>query len=565
MNGIGPRNTWLIVLMICFVGPALKVPELRAQVPAFPSAQGYGKYSIGGRGGEVIQVTNLNDSGEGSLREACRATGPRTIVFRVAGTIELSSTINIPSPYVTIAGQTAPGDGICLRHAGNTGFGSTLINVSTHDVIIRFIRLRRGPGAEGECCGDCLGISKSDQDVYNVIVDHCSMSWSTDEITGTWYTTHDVTYQSCIFSEALYFSSHQDEGMPDGELQAHSMGPLFGDRSTGVTLYLNLMAHNADRNPFANTGTPGFTASYQVVNNVVYNWIYFGSKFGQADGGLTQANFIGNYLRAGPDTRTVRYEMLVLGTPQNAQVYVSGNIGHHRLTDDDPSTEWDIAGIDMINPAPADYRAPSPFSQPEIATLTASQAYDSVLDERIVSDVMDNGPFVSRILGNGKSYYGLIDDPSQVGGWPEYLGVDPYPDEDGDGMSDDWERLSGLDPGDAGDRNGDHDGNGYTNLEEFLNMGSPDGLMPSGALIPDEPTWQVYPNPAGDYLFIESRGSNTARLIQVLDMHGRILMTSIPDATSRTGLYTGVLPSGMYVLRVNNSSKGVDHIKIFKK
>ncbi len=586
MLSIGFQHKLLIMFILFVGGYALKMPELSSQVPAFPSAQGYGKFSTGGRGGEVYQVTNLDDSGAGSLREACMATGPRTIIFRVAGTIELSSSIRIISPYITIAGQTAPGDGICIRHAGNSGFGDALINVSTHDVIIRYIRLRRGPSMEGECCGDCLGLSHPTEDVYNVIIDHCSMSWSTDEITGTWYKSHNITFQSCILSEALYHSSHQDEGMPDGELEPHSMGPLLGDYSTEVTLYRNLMVHNADRNPYANSGHPGFIANFQVVNNVVYNWIYFGSKFGKNDGGLTKVNFSGNYLKAGPDTRTNRYEMLVQGTPQNTQVYVSGNIGHHRLTDDDPSTEWDIAGVDMTAPAPTDYRASIPFIQPEIPLLTASQAYDSVLtqagastrvdsagkpaynrdavDERLILDVKNRGPFISRELGNGKSYYGLIDDPSQVGGWPDYLDGKEYPDEDQDGMSDEWEIMAGLDPGNPDDRNADRDGSGYTNLEEFLNMGDRGEFLPSITQASAESQWKCYPNPAFDYLIIEMAGTCPAGLIKVLDMNGRILISSNLGVISNSGLYLGTLPPGIYFLRLTDPANRTDQRKIFK-
>lgn len=537
---------------------------ISAQTPSFPGAEGYGKYSLGGRGGNIHFVVNLNDNGPGSLREACSATGPRTVIFRVGGIIQLDSSITIRDPFITIAGQSAPGDGICLKHSGASGFGNSLMHVSTHDVIIRYLKLRRGPSAEGECCGDCLSLSNNTTPVYNIIADHLSLSWSTDEALSSWYEAHDISVQNCIIAEPLYFSTHLED-----TIQGHSKGAFFGDYSTNITFYRNIITHSADRNPYCVTTHEGFIAKFQVINNLIYNWVYFGAKFGSTSG-LSKADFIGNYLKPGPDTRTTRFELLFSeNADANTKVYVEDNIGHHRLSSNNPSTEWDIAGVGMTNPAPTNYRSLSRFTADlSLPILPVMVVYDSLLqnvganrrlddngewimnqdsvDIRIMNDIKTEGPSTGNILANGKFYYGLIDSPAQVGGWPAYKTSIPYPDNDNDGMSDIWETANGFNSSDASDRNNDFDNDGYTNLEEFLNSTNPKSNITSLSNLKSDIAY-ISPNPTTGivYLFVESKWA-------IISIQGVLLASGKGSMIDLTNYQNGI-----YFLKLDGTIKRI--------
>ena len=459
--------------------------QLFSQLPAFPGAVGFGANAVGGRSGTIIYVTNLNDSGAGSLREACQASGPRTVIFRVGGTIELTSSIKITNPFITIAGQTAPGDGICLKIDQTNPYGDALIKVRTDDVIIRFIRLRRGPGIQDELSGDCITFSNFYGPVKNCIIDHCSASWSTDELINGWYDNSYITVQNCIASEALDNSTH-GKGI-------HSKGPFFGDRSNNITLYQNYMCHNKDRNGYFVSGVSGHNAIVEHVNNVTYNWVYFGNNYGSFFGGVVHANVIGNYMVAGPDTRTSRYEIGVedYESPKySTQIFVANNLGPHRkfLSLD----EWDIVGdrTNFTYPAQIEYQAEMLFDTPLAdTTLMPQTAYDYVItsagafarldengdwvynrdstDTRVINDMITYSP---RMMGSNGTY-GIIDHPDDVGGWNTYSSGIPYPDSDQDGMANAWEIAYGLNPNDPLDANGtDLSIDGYTNIEMFLNL-----------------------------------------------------------------------------------------------
>ncbi|RMG45564.1 MAG: hypothetical protein D6723_18295 [Acidobacteria bacterium] len=293
----------------------------RVTLPAFPGAEGFGSTTPGGRGGRVIKVTNLNDSGPGSLREALEAEGPRIVVFEVGGVIDLQRDIRITHPYLTVAGQTAPGDGIILRGAG-------IRIVRTHDIIIRGLTIRPGDDPEGPRPGIRRAITiwgTTENPSYNVIVDHNSLSWSTDEVVGVGY-AHDVTFQYNFITEPLHNSIHQ-EG-PHGFAFA-----LYGkDPMDRISVHHNIIAHGYNRNPQYANGVDG-----EAINNVIYNWGNRGLSV-IAD---VLINVIGNHFIAGPDTPPDS-RGVVIGCPDSdcgaTRVYVQGNLGPFRPTNS--GDEW---------------------------------------------------------------------------------------------------------------------------------------------------------------------------------------------------------------------------------
>ena len=259
---MGVRMKRFLFLAIVLFLSLLFSASLVHAVPAFPGAEGFGANAVGGRGGRVIEVTNLNDSGSGSLRAALETSGPRIVVFRVAGNIVLTSAIDIRDPYVTIAGQTAPGDGITLRNVPSN-LKSPLI-VRTHDVVVRYIRSRPGKPGPGTGGSDNLGAIKIFNDQpnqsYNVIVDHCSLSWGTDEMLSTFYKTYDVSLQWNIVSEGLDCETDS--------FKCRSYGILVGESGGhSVSVHHNLVAHVVQRAPRMR-----IDGVVDVVNNVVYNW-----------------------------------------------------------------------------------------------------------------------------------------------------------------------------------------------------------------------------------------------------------------------------------------------------
>lgn len=433
-------------------------------VPAFPGAEGFGAMSVGGRGGRVIEVTNLNDSGPGSLRAAIDASGPRIVIFQTGGTIVLMSGLKITNPYITIAGQTAPGGGITLKNHSTHQLSS--LQIWTHDVIIRYLRFRPGPGDNISGNTDSLEI----RDGHNIIIDHTSISWSVDEAFSTWSENsepgkiYDVTMQWSIISEALRNSVH-----PSG---AHSMGALLGRKTTGVSLHHNLMAHNDERNPRIKGG------SFDIVNNVVYNFGEYAAWFTNTNAPL-RANYVANYIKPGLNSNTSR-PGVVLPASGDIELYVQGNIDHYRVND--TIDDWLSVGKwsgpnDITRYAQILNRHEFPI----VTTTSALEAYDQVLagagvtvpirdtvDQRIVDDVIN---------GTGT----IIDDPSQVGGYPNLPSGTPIVDSDHDGMPDDWENLRGFDPNDASDGSQDPDGDGYTNVEDYLNS-----LVPAEGFFSDE-------------------------------------------------------------------------------
>lgn len=470
--------------------PWASKPEdlIKADIVAFPGAEGGGAYTPGGRGGKVYVVTSLADSGPGTLREACEKGGARTIVFNVAGVIKLNSPITVRAPYITILGQTAPGDGVCVTGA------SFLID--THDVIIRHMRFRRG-AQDVAFRDDALGGNA----VGNIIIDHVSGSWGLDENMsiyrhvynrnpetgkGEKLPTVNITIQNSIFSEAL-------------DLYNHAFGATIGGHNS--TFARNLFASNISRNC-----SIGMDEDFNFINNVTYNWWNR-----SVDGGdhTSRLNIINNNFKPGPITETnsanapIRYRIVKMEAGRDkafkdkfGKAYVSGNKvwGNDKVTADN----W-AGGVQIYNgPVPAEriaeLKADAPFPMADVTIMETAPAYEYVLknagatkpkrdavDARVIKTVKtgkaiyekdadkytSSTPYVKRRLPSDSYKNGIITDPRQVGGLPEYKGK-PRVDNDNDGLPDAWEKKHGLNPNDPTDSAKDS-GNGYTWIEVYAN------------------------------------------------------------------------------------------------
>lgn len=443
-----------LTLFILFILPSFGTAQAQATAPAFPGAVGFGANTIGGRGGQVIEVTNLNDSGPGSFRAAVEASGPRIVVFRVGGTINLNDTIDIRNPYITIAGQTAPGGGILLR-----GYG---INIRTYEVIIRFIRIRVGTGSTSPSNTDGIQIIDN---ASNVMIDHSSISWALDENIGLSSTrARNITIQWSIIAEGLNCATH-----PEG---CHSRGALLNG-TPHITFYGNLIAYADYRLPEMQGG------EIQWTNNVLYGYNQ-GSYFKGTT--YTRADIVGNtyipFQQNGLDIFVTSNDT----DRANVLLYVKGNITPNRTSDSQPES-------DAVRDRSIDRISSSRFFA-TLPEMSAGEAYERVLNEAGATlplrDSVD-----SRIVNQVRNRTGgLVDDPSQVGGWPVINNGTPPTDTDGDGMPDSYENDMGFNPNNASDGPQDANGNGYTNVEEYLN-----GLVTGDITIPVDPTPTDEPTP----------------------------------------------------------------------
>lgn len=450
---------------------------------AFPTAEGYGRFSLGGRGGRVFEVTNLEDYSPGqapipgSFRAAVEAEGPRTIVFRISGLIQLKNRCTVKNPYCTIAGQTAPGDGICLANFACGAYG-------THDVVIRYLRFRIGDFAQKAMDG--CGLSYCDHS----IIDHCSISWSSDEGTSS-RQAKNITFQRNIVAEALHHGPHYD-GNDRTKFETHAFA---GSISGNVGSYHhNLIAHCTDRNWSLAGGLnqAGQYAGYlDIRNNVVYNWT---SR--TTDGGVRALNYVNNYYKPYAKNGFVKW-LLKLDTLNPAwgpeSYYMTGNVLEGFV---DETNNWAafFNGIDVEKKVRVDHELYPSYviTQPAreaytnvLANVGANFPRQDVIDLHVLKDVREGtaeyiGTRGSNYLSKGKivpNIPGMIDTPSDdksaLGSknfpWPDYETSNVPMDSDHDGMPDDWETAHGLNPNDPSDGNKDLNGDGYTNLEKYLN------------------------------------------------------------------------------------------------
>jgi pectate lyase len=441
-------------------------------IRAFPGAEGFGAYTPGGRGGRVIEVTNLEDSGPGSFRDAVTATGARIVVFRVAGTIETckgnSGPIWINNPYLTIAGQTAPGDGVTLKLSPTCASTNIpVLGINTHDVIVRHLRIRPGKPPAIGAEGDAINLPGN---AYNIILDHLSLSWASDENFNVSRGGHDITMQWSILSEPLMIGSID-----------YGYGALIADdpgfTGTGnISMHHNLFAHTNYRNPNIN-----IAGVADIVNNVIYNYKTGGVRVWDIYQEPARVNVIGNYAIAGPSTTVPLREITTQHSVgyEPISVYVKDNIGPRRPTTNLPEST-SVTCLNRVD-LPVSYSdcpettylSATPFSTPLITTTDAATAYTQVLASAGARPT-GRDPVDARIVSNVQNRSGFtIQNPNEVGGWPIlFAGIAPN-DTDHDGMPDTWETSNSFNINNATDGNLDADNDGYTNIEEFLNSTNP--------------------------------------------------------------------------------------------
>lgn len=418
-----------------------------SELPAFPGAEGAGRLAVGGRGGVVFHVTSLADSGAGTLREAIEARGARTVIFDVGGTIRLETPLVVRHGQITIAGQTAPGDGITLRDQP--------LMIQADDVVVRYIRSRLGDESNTEA--DAISVNSG----RRIILDHISASWSVDETLslGNHYDPperglYDVTVQWSLIAESLNESIHGKGAHGYGSLVRGGFGARF-------SFHHNLWAHHRARMPRpGNYNDPSVDPTGPLIefrSNVFYNWGGSRAGYNSDEAQIATYAFIDNAYLTGPDSsRAIAFEE----ESQGGQGWFQGNL----MDGVEPADPWSL--VDGGTPASSRLA-----SAPDVAAITpdsADSAYLRVLTGAGASrprDSVDARIVASVTARDG----GIINTQAEVGGWPELAPGEPWIDTDGDGMPDDWERGQGLNPADPGDGPADHDADGYTNLEDWLN------------------------------------------------------------------------------------------------
>jgi hypothetical protein len=433
-------------LLIAAVSILCGAPLMAQEQPAFPGAEGAGRFALGGRGGAVIKVTNLNDSGPGSLRDAIDVAIPRTVVFEVSGTIELAQPLTIKAPRITIAGQSAPGDGITLRNQP--------LVIAADDVVVRFLRSRLGDTSGVQ--DDAISVNKG----RRVILDHVSASWSVDEtlsVSANYANPddgpYDVTVQWSFITEALNASKH-DKG-------SHGYGTLTrGGRGSRFSFHHNLWASHSARMPrpgnYTSRSDDPLGAFFDFRNNVFYNWGGDASGYNADTQSLASYNFVGNAYVPGPDTKG-RYAF------KESNPFARAHFAANAMGGTVPADPWSLVTGQNI----ATNRLAQAIDMPPVTTESWDSAYRRVLAQAgasLVRDAVDT----RTIAGVEARTHRIVNSQADVGGWPQLVSRKPEKDTDGDGMPDGWERQNGLDLANAADgvlvRR-----DGYTQLENYLN------------------------------------------------------------------------------------------------
>ena len=536
--------------------------QVWAQIPAFPGAEGFGTNTPGGRGGQVIKVTNLNDHGPGSFREAIETEGPRIVIFEVGGIINLETELSIHNPFITIAGQTAPGDGICLR--------GECLRIYAHDVVIRYIRSRPGdidfgPKNQWETI-DAMSVQGY---AHNVVIDHCSLSWSVDENIDVWKRAHNVTIQHCIIAESLKHSRH-----PGG---AHGMGMIIGSSATNVSIHHNIFAHNNDRNPHMNG-----RSFIDFRNNLIYNPGGMATDVGASS--HQALNYVNNHILAGPNTK-IPADILIRNLKEQVpQVFISGNIGvnqefrklytygnlrQHPLN---PAVAEDSAVIARLEASTA-------HPAPPVTTLPAQQLIGYLLEE--VGATLPHRDAVDREIVRDVQNLGsgMVNNKNSLLAWPPYETGIAFSDSDSDGMPNHWEEQFGLNPN-IQDDTLDADNDGYTNVEEYLNDTDPTQVVTTSSLrinsLGNESADithpelhfkinEYFPNPFRDHLNLKFSIDQPAQVtIKVFNVYGKEI-NELANSFLYEGKYEIVWDSlhvapGVYYI-VMSSNNHIDSVK----
>ena len=474
-----------ILLSLLTIIISIAVNAQFESAPAFPGAEGHGRFTTGGRGGQVYHVTRLADDGQpGSFRHACNQSGKRTIVFDVSGTIYLTSELRLKNGNVSILGQTAPGDGVCIADYP--------FSIAASNVIIRYMRFRLGNRNVANHEGDGLG----GMDQQNIVIDHCSVSWSVDECLSV-YGSKNISVQWCYVDQSMVASGHSKGN--------HGYGGNWG--GSGASYHHNLLAHHTSRTPRLGPRPSTQTDErMDLRNNVIYNWGGEGCYGGEG----MKVNIVNNYYKPGPGTpsgtkgmriaavgiRTSEYTHHDTDKPNDwdkmwhvwGKYYVNGNV--NTKYSDVTSDNWTYGMYNQINDSKVDYtytqetkdtiRIEKPIAYGYITTHTAQTAYEMVTryagasyrrdshDSYITDDVLTG---TAKYSGAGQEGKGFINNQDEAGGWPELASTEAPADTDQDGIPDEWETRYGLDPNNASDgRVCSLDEKGYyTNLEVYCN------------------------------------------------------------------------------------------------
>lgn len=546
----------ITVFLFSFI---LAIGALYSQTPAFPGAEGGGMYTTGGRGGKVIYVTSLEDTNtQGTLRWAINQTGARTIMFKVSGIIELKSRLSISKGDLTIAGQTAPGDGICIKNYEMV--------VNADNVIIRYMRFR---------LGDLITTHEPDalwgRERKNIIIDHCSVSWSIDEC-ASFYSNDNFTMQWCYITESLNSSLHGKGN--------HGYGAIWGGKN--ATFHHNLLAHHNSRNPRFNgwkrSGIPTNPFDEERVdyrNNVIYNW-GDNSAYGGENG---KYNIVANYYKYGPATKSsIRSKIVqvdmdsdpVTFNPGYGSFYVTDNYvyGNSTVT----GNNWHKDGVKFASGVTqAMAQALTPFDCYSITQHTAEIAYEKVLeyggaslsrdavDSRISNEVK-NGTYT--YVGSVTGKKGIIDSQSDAGGWPVYNSTAAATDSDNDGIPDGW--LNANYPGKTSNELNEE---GYTYLEVYINSlvqqitenQNKDALTGIANETISDSDVNIYINKHSNTIVVNSEEGQ--KRISVYDLTGKLINNQIVSGgENQIQLYSDF--NSLYIVRIEMESGEITSSKI---